>query len=155
MSKVCDHTSVGMLVYQNDKILLIERAKFPFGFAMPAGHVDGDKTFEESAKRELQEEVGLEAKEMELIIEGRRENQCRRQDGTWHYWKIYKVVAEGEIKRSLDETKQANWYFVDQIKDLALRTEKYLNKEISEEDWNKNPGLEPVMFEWFRDLKII
>ena len=40
MVKKCDHTSVGMLVWKNKKILLIERKKAPFGFAPPAGHVD-------------------------------------------------------------------------------------------------------------------
>jgi len=155
MSKICDHTSVGMLVWKDDKLLLIERAKFPFGFAIPAGHVDGDKTFEESAMRELKEEVGLDTKEIKLVIEGRKENRCRREDGTWHYWKIYEVKIEGNIIRSEDETKQANWYSKNQIKELGSKTERYNKKEISEEEWNKNPGLEPVMHEWFKELKII
>ena len=59
MTKKCDHTSVGMLVWKEDKLLLIERKKPPFGFALPAGHVDGDDSFEVAAKRELEEEVGL------------------------------------------------------------------------------------------------
>lgn len=155
MSKICDHTSVGILIYKDDKILLIERAKFPIGFAMPAGHVDEDKTFKESAQRELKEEVGLDTIELKLIAEGRKENKCRREDGTWHYWKIYKIVAAGEIERSKDETKQVRWYSIEQIKQLGYKTEKYNNKEISEDEWNENPGLEPVMYEWFKKLKII
>lgn len=155
MAKICDHTSVGMLVWKDDKLLLIERAKFPFGFAIPAGHVDGDKTFEESAIRELEEEVGLNAKEIKLVVEGRKENHCRRDDGSWHYWKIYQVETGGDIKRSEDETKQANWYSRQQIKEFGNKTEKYNRKEISEEEWNKNPGLEPVMYEWFKELNII
>lgn len=155
MSKKCDHTSVGMFVWQNDKLLLIERARFPFGFAIPAGHVDGDPTYEESAKRELKEEVGLDTKELKLIAEGRKENRCRREDGTWHYWKLYQVTTTGEINRSKDETKQVDWYTKDEIKELANKTERYNRKEISEDDWNKNPGLEPVMYEWLRELKII
>ena len=155
MSKTCDHTSVGMLVWREKSLLLIERARFPFGFALPAGHVDGDATFEDSARRELKEEVGLETSDLNLIAEGRKENKCRREDGTWHYWKIYQVTATGEIKRSEDETKKAGWYNTDQIKALAYKTEKYNNKEISEEEWNKSPGLEPVMYDWFKELKII
>lgn len=155
MPKICDHTSVGMLIYKDDKILLIERAKFPVGFAMPAGHVDSDLTYEESAKRELKEEVGLETKELKLIAEGRKENKCRRDDGSWHYWKIYKIVTTGDIDRSKDETKQAGWYTIGQIKELGGKTEKYNSKEIKEEEWEKNPGLEPVMYEWFKELKII
>jgi len=155
MVKVCDHKSVGMLVYKGDQLLLIERGRFPFGFAVPAGHVDADPTFEESAVRELKEEVGLDTKSIKLLLEGRKENKCRREDGSWHYWKIYQIEAEGEIDRSMEETKQAGWYGTDEIKLLAEKTEKYLRKEISEEEWNENPGLEAVMYEWFKELKII
>ena len=119
----------------NEKLLLIERAKFPFGFALPAGHVDDDKSYEESAIRELREEVGLFATDLELILEGRKENHCRRDDGTWHYWKIYKIIVDGDINRSKEETKQVGWYTKDQIKNLAKRTQKYNNNEITE---NKN-----------------
>lgn len=155
MAKVCDHTSVGMLVWKDEKLLLIERAKFPFGFAIPAGHVDGDASYEESAKRELSEEVGLEAEGLKLLAEGRKENPCRREDGSWHHWKIYEVITTGDIKRSEDETKQAGWYTKEQIKALGEKTKKYNDKEISEEDWGKSPGLEPIMYEWFKELKII
>ncbi len=140
-----------MLVWKDDKLLLIERAKFPFGFAIPAGHVDGDPSYEESARRELQEEVGLDTKELTLIAEGRKENPCRREDGSWHYWKIYQMVTKGGVDRSKDETKQAGWYSKEQIQALANKTEKYNSKEISEEEWTKDPGLEPIMYEWFRE----
>jgi len=144
-----------MFVWRDDKLLLIERARFPLGFAVPAGHVDGDKSFEESAERELREEVGLKMKSLESIFEGRKENQCRREGGNWHYWKLYRVETDGELKRSQDETKKANWYSKVEIEKLAQRTEQYLRKEILEADWEKSPGLEPVMLEFFKSLKII
>src|ERR1017187_4436346 len=138
MSKTCDHTSVGMLVWKDDKLLLIERARFPLGFAVPAGHVDDDASYEDAARRELKEEVGLESKEIKLVAEGRKENPCRREEGEWHHWKMFEVVATGEIIRSEDETKQAGWYTRDQIQELAEKSE-----------------LEPIMQEWFKELKII
>ena len=154
MTEICDNKSAGMLVWKDDRLLLIERGRFPFGFAIPAGHVDGDPTFEISARRELKEEVGLNAIDLKQVIEGRKNNSCRR-GGTWHYWKIYQVIATGEINRSKEETKKVDWYTRDQIRELANKTEKYNNKLISDEDWQKNPGLEPVMYEWFKQLKII
>src|SRR3954471_14836781 len=123
MAKICDHTSVGMLVWKEGKLLLIERKNFPPGFAPPAGHVDGDADFETAARRELKEEVGLDAQSLELIYEGRRENVCRREDGSWHYWKIYKVEATGEVKRSKEETKQAGWYTPDEIEKMYDKVE--------------------------------
>lgn len=144
-----------MIVRKDGKILLIERAKFPFGFAVPAGHVDGDSSFEVSARRELEEEVGLEAISLKLLAEGRKDNACRREDGTWHHWKIYETEVKGELKRSEDETKRAGWYSEDEIQKLGEKTEKYEAQEISEQDWEDSPGLEPVMYEWFRELGII
>ncbi len=155
MPKKCDNKSVWMLVWRNDKLLLIERKKPPFGFAPPAGHLDEDNSFEHSAQRELKEEVGLDSKNIELLIEGRKENLCRREGGSWHYWKIYKIEAEGEIKRSENETKQADFYTKSDIANLAAKTEKYIRGDIKEDDWQKSPGLEAVWYEWLKELKII
>lgn len=153
--KKCDHTSVGLLVWKEGKLLLIERARFPFGFAVPAGHIDGDSSAEEAAKRELKEETGLEAGDLELVLEARMDNRCRREGGNWHQWKLYEAEAAGELKRSEDETKQAGWHSSGDIKILAERTEAYLADKISEAEWLENPGLEPVMNEFFKQLKIV
>lgn len=155
MTKKCDNKSVGMLAWRDNKLLLIERKKPPFGFAPPAGHLDEDDSFEHSAKRELMEEVGLNSKNIELLIEGRKENPCRREGGSWHYWKIYKIETSGEIKRSEDETKQANFYSKNDLLLLASKTEKYISGDINQDDWEKSPGLEPVWYEWLKELKII
>lgn len=155
MAKICDHTSIGVLVWKGKKLLLIERAKFPFGFAVPAGHVDGDASFEISAQRELEEEVGLKVEELKLLAEGRKNNICSREDGTWHHWKIYEADTNGEVKRSEYETRSAGWYSKEEVQQFAERTEKYNANEISGVEWEKNPGLEPVMYEWFRELNII
>ena len=153
--KKCDHKSVGIFVWNDDKLLLIERAKFPYGFAVPAGHVDGDSSFEVAAKRELKEEVDLDAESLDLLLEEHKENPCRREDGTWHDWKLFKVSFKGEINRSLDETKKVSWYSMDQIIMLAQRTEQFNAGKISDSEWQENPGLEPVMYEFFKELKIV
>ena len=151
--KNCDHKSVGMLVRRNGKLLLIERKKFPWGFAPPAGHVDGDSDFESAARRELSEEVGLQATALKLVAEGRKENKCRRENGDWHYWKIYEVQAKGDLHRSQDETKQARWFSQAEIDHLAERTKEYLRGKIGEEEWEGAPGIEPIWLEWFTELE--
>lgn len=140
---------------RGDDILLIERGKSPFGFAPPAGHVDEHGSFEQAAKDEVREEVGLTPLNLVLIREGRKENKCRREGGTWHYWKIYKVEADGGIKRSEEETKQADWFPPDKINSLAQRTEKYLAGRVPEDEWQKSPGIEPVWCEWFKEIGIL
>lgn len=144
-----------MIVEQDGKILLIERARIPLGFSIPAGHVDDNESYEEAARRELEEEVGLHATELRLVTEGRKNVACRRPGGDWHYWKMYRVTATGEIKRSLEETKKAGWYSHTRIKELAVRTEEFLKGNITTEQWEQTPGLEPVMYEWFKELGLV
>ena len=153
--KTCDHKSVGMIIRNGEKILLIERGRPPYGFAPPAGHVDEKGSFENAAREETMEEVGLKVIDLKQVAAGRKENRCRRDGGTWHYWKIYEVTTSGEISRNLDETKQAGWYSTKQIKSLAEKTKKYLSGNIPEEEWQKSPGLELAWFDWLTQLKII
>jgi len=143
-----------MLVWKDKHLLLIERKKFPFGFAPPAGHVDDGEDFKKAAIRELWEEVGLKAKSIRLIIEGRKENKCRRENGNWHYWKIYKVVADGVLKGNEEETKKSGFLNKEEVEKLMQKTEKYFNGEISEEEWEKLPGLETAWYEWFKELRL-
>lgn len=151
--KVCDHTSVGALIWQDDKLLLIERRKYPFGFAPPAGHIDkrgGVDPWISALKQEVQEETGLTVDIFRLIGRFRAPNPCRRVDGTWHSWKLYKVTEfSGELMPNPDETKQASWYNREQIQALAQKTMGYLSGQITESQWQQNPGLEPVWCRWF------
>lgn len=151
----CDHTSVGMLAWKDGQLLLIERRTFPFGFAPPAGHVDGDLSFELAAKRELKEEVGLKTQSLRLLFEANINNNCRRKDGNWHHWKIYEVEAEGNVKKNDSETVKVGWFTSQTIKRLAQRTEAYIEKRITDEEWKESPGLELVWFELFHKLDII
>lgn len=137
MKELCNHTSVGMLVEQGGKILVIERKVFPLTYALPAGHVDEGETFKQAAMRELKEEVGLDTEKVELIAEGRLENPCSRPGGTWHEWKVYKITASGEVTRSEEETKQVLWLTKDEIRALPP------------------PGFEPIVGDWYKELGII
>lgn len=150
----CDHTSVGILVWKDSKLLLIERKNFPFGFAPPAGHLDRD-SYEEAAKRELKEEVGLEATKLDSILEEKANNNCKRLDGNWHYWKIYEAEVVGKVQRNLDETKQVGWYSIEEIKALVDKTRNYIKGSIDEKIWQENPGLETIWLDWFTKLKIL
>jgi ADP-ribose pyrophosphatase YjhB (NUDIX family) len=119
--KYCDHTSVGVLIY-NDKgeVLLIERGTFPFGMAPVAGHVDLHSSYEEAAIAEVQEEVGLEITDLRLLAEGRRDNPCRRVNGSWHYWKIYEAKASGIVRLSPREARRAEWCDSKRLIELGL-----------------------------------
>src|SRR6266849_9764330 len=105
--EICNHTSVGMIVFNaQHHLLLIERRKYPYGYACPAGHVDNGETYEQAAVRELREEVGLEAVHLRCVLDTTVENTSRRPSGDWHCWKVYQVQTTGALDRNLSETKQ-------------------------------------------------
>ena len=146
--KYCDHTSVGILIY-NDKgeVLLIDRNTFPFHKAPPAGHVDEHQSFEEAAIAEAREEVGLVISNLQLVAEGRRENPCRRVNGSWHYWKIYKADAIGEIVLSPREAKSYEWCSPRRLRELELidATDAEVDELTLEDVWKR----------WFKELAIL
>lgn len=150
----CDHKSVGILVWKNNKLLLIERKRPPLGFAPPAGHVDEHGGFLMAAKNELKEEVGLDASGMELVAEGRKDNPCRR-GSKWHYWKIYRAETQGRINPSPQEAKRAGWCSKGNLQKLAERTKRYLSGSTSEAEWQKRPGLELVWYQWLSELNFL
>ena len=168
MVKICDHTSVGILVFNNEgEILLNERKRLPYAFAPPAGHLDGDEKLA-GIKRELLEEDGIEVLKLKSVLESKEFNPCRRKEGNWHLWHVFRAEKwQGKLKPSKDETKsKTGWYSQEELNNLALKTEiaaaKYkiklsnltlLTKKLSEDKyWEENPGLEPV---WYKMLKIL
>lgn len=156
MAKVCDNKSVGIIIKNPvGDVLLIERKKFPFGFAALAGHIDDFSSPEACARGEVFEEVGLKVTELKLVHEETKNNPCRREGGDHHHWWIYEAGVEGYIRASLDETKQVGWYSKSMISDLSKRTELYQKQVVSEADWENAPGLEPVWYEFFKELNLV
>lgn len=141
-----------MLIHRHGRLLLIERGRPPYGYAPPAGHVDGRKSFEEAARAELAEEVGLVANRLDLVIEGRKNNPCRRENGTWHFWRIYVVDALGDVLPNPSEAKRYLWCTRANLEEFKCRTDRYLKGELADTDWMREPGLEPVWREWLFEL---
>lgn len=113
------HSCVGAIIINNGKALMIDRAKFPFGWACIAGHIDGNETPEQALIREIKEESGYDAIDYELLFEEEIENPCSRGIKV-HYWYVYKVNVEGEIVKNVEETKNIDWIDIDKIKELKM-----------------------------------
>jgi 8-oxo-dGTP pyrophosphatase MutT (NUDIX family) len=167
--KTCDHKSVGIIVKNDGRILIIERKKFPAGFALPAGHLDGD-TFRNAALRELKEETGINATRLEHLFSVEMPNPCRRQGGTRHQWEVFRASEwQGELKRAEDETKSMEWATSERLRNLASRTEEFAKKHniplsdltaltsalSADAEWQSSPGLEPVWYRFLKNLREI
>jgi len=171
MSKSCDNKSVGILVWKDSDLLMIERKKYNFGFAIPAGHLDGLDPFL-AAKKELSEEVGLDAEVFQERLVRHMVNPCKRDGGTYHEWTVVEASRwDGGIRLSEDETKSYVWANRDDILNFSKRLEKFakihgveMNEgNLSElvrltnedKDWMSSPGLEPPMYFLFKELNLL
>jgi 8-oxo-dGTP diphosphatase len=55
----CPPIAADVIVEMEDRIVLIERKNFPFGWTIPGGFVDFGETIEQAAVREAREEISL------------------------------------------------------------------------------------------------
>jgi len=177
MVKICDNTSVGQIIRDGNKIVVIERANYPEAFALPAGHVDGDPNFYDAMLREIKEEAGLEVEENKLVFEEDINNPCKREGGTHHLWKVYEALNwSGELKAGSD-AKKAVWFSPAELQKIAARTEYFMKKygishdkvceltvaifgknpeeKATDSEWKQEMGLEPVWYYILKKLGII
>lgn len=129
MENLCDNKSVGVVV-QNDEgdILLLHRARFPFGMAPPAGHIDDHGSPEQAAVIEVFEEVGLVLALdglHKVISERRVTNQCRRTNGDYHIWTVYTAQAGTKTTQASEaETLGCEWVSPVALQQLADTTKR-------------------------------
>jgi 8-oxo-dGTP pyrophosphatase MutT (NUDIX family) len=158
MTPICNNTSAGVILLSADgqSLFIQKRQKFPWGWACPAGHVDEGETYIRAAIRELKEETGLVASDdIHLVLEADCDNACRRPNGNWHHWRVYQASAFGQIVENKDEALFAGWYPLARVKDLAERTEEYRAGRITEEEWQADPGLEGIWYDFLKARHII
>lgn len=63
----CPPIAADVIVEVGDRIVLIERMNFPFGWAIPGGFIDFGETVEQAAVRETREEISLDVELRALL----------------------------------------------------------------------------------------
>lgn len=96
---VCPPVAADVIAEIGDKIVLIERKNFPFGWALPGGFVEFGETVEQAAIREAREEISLDVELLALLgIYSRPDRDPRGQTIT----AVYVARADG-IPRAADD----------------------------------------------------
>jgi 8-oxo-dGTP pyrophosphatase MutT (NUDIX family) len=157
MGDPCNHAVVGVLPEWNGRYLTGLRGKSPIAIAPPAGHVDElaariptgsrgeEPAFRAAGVRELEEETGLRVRDRDLhpVLNRLGGDRCHRTAGSvdgdnWHWWLVFTVAFTGPEPPKTRSNGELN--------DLTWRTAAELAAL---------PNLEPIWWEFLRQLRII
>jgi len=128
------------------KVLLIQRGLPPFEgkWALPGGFVRLDETLEESARRELQEETGIENVYLEqLYTIGELERDPRERVVTVAYYALVKL-SDHRVQAATD-ARNAAWFAVDDVPPLAFDHQKIF--KMAHERLRGKVRYQPIGFE--------
>ena len=161
MARFCDHTTVGVVVRnQEGEILMVERRHPPYGWAPLTGHVDknididGYALWEDAAQSTVQDMIGAAPTGIRPLGRGRRENECSREGGDWHEWVVFEAIVEGDLNVDPELVLNWKWAGAGELDEMQRRTEAWHRVEFGSERWREEPGLDPTWYWFFRDLGI-
>jgi 8-oxo-dGTP diphosphatase len=103
---------VGALLFNRDKILLVERGKEPLKgyWSLPGGVLETGETLEQGIVREVREETGLEVEPLKVLEIFERIVRDARGVPEYHYVLIdYVCRVTGGYLRAADDASRAVW----------------------------------------------
>lgn len=109
------------------QLLLIQRKIDPFKdcWALPGGFVNENESLDKAAERELEEETSVSPKDVKLVQVGTFGDKGRDPRG-WTVTVAYAcVVPTTKLGvKAADDAKNAQWYSIDGLPDLAFDHKK-------------------------------
>ena len=88
-----------------------------------AGHLDAGEGYEEAARRELEEELGIEAEDLPLKFVG---ELSPSEDNGWEFIRLYVTVYSGAMRFPANEVAAVEWMEQEALRDwLARRPEDF------------------------------
>jgi 8-oxo-dGTP diphosphatase len=109
---------MGVLVMRRGRVLL-GRRRGSHGegyYAAPGGHIEFGESFEQAARREVNEETGLEISDLRLLSVGNY--VFKREDGERHYIDVDFVCEAPAGEPQLAEPEKCDgweWYDIDDL----------------------------------------
>lgn len=131
---------VGSAIIENKdgQILLTQSPKWSDKWTMPGGHIDPGEKVSEGITREVEEEVGLQVKFIDIIAWGELINSKDfHRPAHFIYFDVYYKLASEEVKLDGIELKAYKWLTPDEALGLDL-AESYADTIHKFIDYKKN-----------------
>ncbi|MEM9330956.1 MAG: NUDIX hydrolase [Pseudomonadota bacterium] len=119
-------TGASVIVFQDQKVLLIKRGKEPYKghWSLPGGSQEFGETLKDCAKRELKEETGLEASEMEFAATRDRIHTNNRGDPQYHFvLTTYVTQSVCGVAAANDDAIDIGWFTLEEMDGLLTTPE--------------------------------
>lgn len=134
LKKYTGKTSTAIILYSEDRILLIKRNTKPFlGYwGLPGGRMDPGETIEQTVLREVKEETGLGVKIVSVV--GEYVEKGVKDDIEYDYYPTCFVVepVDGELKKQDSEIQEMHLFSLNSLPlPLAFEHEKMIKDYIS------------------------
>ena len=121
----------GVIIYckSEEKILLIKRIKNDAQYwVIPGGGVEANETYEEAARREIKEELGLLFDELTEGITIEKENCIDK-----YYITLVDIITDFSIQgEEKNRSNEANQYILEWVSKYELPTINLLPKELKD-----------------------
>ena len=117
------------IINKNKEVLLQKRAatkRFnPNKWGLCAGHVDSGEGIEDTALREVEEEIGLELDANDLNVLEKME--VNKRESNSHITRIYYVICmEDNFKIQKEELSEVKWFKIDDIIEMIKNNDDSL-----------------------------
>ncbi len=119
-SRGIKHIDAAAIIIRDDKILLLERRTYPYGYMLPAGHLEYDETLEDTLRREVYEEAGLKVKSATLLAQIEHPISYCRYGSDIEEWAVYLVECDGEPYVSNNESEGFKWVPLGELQPAVL-----------------------------------
>ena len=114
------HKCVGAIIERANRFLLIKRRCYPFGYGLPAGHLEYGEQPLEGLTREVAEETALSVSDNILIYEGEIPKSKCRYGSDRHYWYFYECNVNEHLTFLNAESTCVGWYSLEEMNNLDL-----------------------------------
>lgn len=137
-------TAVVGIITKQGKALLVKRRREPYAntWMFPAGFVDYGEHPEETVKREVKEETGLEVKKAEFMEVLQSEDDPRSPG---HFVFCYKItVSDGQLRTDEEENEEVAWKSIKDPPKIGFKLHQHIMKKLQ-----RNKGFFKLVFGLF------